>query len=245
MDTSALTALGLSPSEIKVYLCLNQIGTSRAGEIIRKSNLQSPVVHRAFHSLSEKGIVTTVNVGKIKEYQVVDPESLVNLVEHQKENLLKIVPLLKQDQMNQKNAPIARVYQGKKGVRELIYSLLEKDPEKLLVYGGPLKSIEVLGEFFWDNFHKRRLHNRISGQFILHNSLKKRAKLVNAMSQTKVRLTSANFEELTETFVSQNKVAIVLYSDIPFGFLIEEKSIAKSYQKFFELMWESSKSVSF
>ena len=51
MDTQILEDIGLTGSEIKVFLTLLELGSSTAGKVVGKSGLQNAVVHRAFHSL--------------------------------------------------------------------------------------------------------------------------------------------------------------------------------------------------
>lgn len=45
MDTTALEELGLSPTEIKIYLCLLTLGPSKAGQLVKQSGVQNPVAH--------------------------------------------------------------------------------------------------------------------------------------------------------------------------------------------------------
>ncbi len=133
-----------------------------------------------------------------------------------------------------------KVYRGVKAIKELWNYMLEGSDE-LLAYGGAEKSLTLLGDSFWDNFHKRRITNKTKFRAVFHQSLKERATQLNKLQLTEVRTTSKNFEELAETVISGNKVAIIIYSDAPYGFLIEEKIAVKSYSKFFELIWKESK----
>ena len=57
MDNSILEDLGLTGAEIKVFISLLELGSSTAGKVVEKSGLQNAVVHRAFHSLAEKGLL--------------------------------------------------------------------------------------------------------------------------------------------------------------------------------------------
>lgn len=38
-----------------------------------------------------------------------------------------------------------------------------------------------------------------------------------------------------------NKVAIIVWTEIPLGFVIENKIIAKTYLDYFESLWENAK----
>ena len=65
------------------------------------------------------------------------------------------------------------------------------------------------------------------------------------MSQLKdvnVKYTPDEFEGMTETAIAGNKVAIIVYSDIPIGFYMEDEAVAKSYKHFFTQLWTTARS---
>ena len=45
MNTKILEDLGLTKSEIKVYLALLELGSSSAGDILKKANIHNSVFH--------------------------------------------------------------------------------------------------------------------------------------------------------------------------------------------------------
>ena len=98
----------------------------------------------------------------------------------------------------------------------------------------------LLGDFFWEAFHKKRIAKKIKAKLIFHSSLKWWTKELNKYKLTEVRTTEKDFEELTETIICGNRVAIIIYLDKPFGFLIEEILASKSYKKFFEILWKTA-----
>jgi sugar-specific transcriptional regulator TrmB len=239
METKILEELGLTDSEVKVFLTLLKIGPAKAGDVINKSNLQNPVVHRAFHSLIEKGIITYSFEGKIKYYQSIDPTLLLNLLDEKRIRLETIIPELKKLHEIRNEKTKATIHQGKKGVRKLLNYLLNNCEKEFLSYGAPKKSLELLEDFFWKGFHNNRINNKISARMIFNISLKDRAKELNLLSKTTVRTTSKEFEELVETIIVKDKVGIIIYLNDPIGILIEEELAAKSYRNFFEIIWES------
>ncbi len=240
MDTSILEDIGLTGAEIKVFLSLLELGSSTAGKVVEKSGLQNAVVHRAFHSLIEKGLVTYVLEGKIKHYQAIEPKLLLNFLEEKKARLEKILPELEAKRKLQKEKPKATIFQGTRGIKELLYLMLETDSKEYFAYGGPQKAHDLLGDFFWEAFHKKRIIKKIKAKLIFHSSLKWWAKELNKYKLTEVRTTEKDFEELTETIICGSRVAIIIYLDKPFGFLIEENLASKSYKKFFEILWKTA-----
>ena len=241
METKILEEIGLTPSEVDVFLTLLKISPAKAGEVIDKSNLQNPVVHRAFHSLIGKGLITFSFEGKIKYYQAINPSLLLNLLEERKKRLEAIIPELSKLREIKREKTKAIIHQGKRGVRELLNYLLDNCNDEFLSYGAPEKSLELLEDFFWKGFHNKRISKNIKAKMIFNTSLEKRANELNKLKKTEVRTTSKEFEELVETVIAKDKVGIIIYLEDPIGILIEEELAAKSYRKFFELIWKSCK----
>ncbi len=243
MDTSILKDLGLTGAEIKVFLTLLELGTSTAGKVVEKSGLQNAVVHRAFHSLGEKGLLTYILEGRIKHYQAIQPKALLNFIDEKKARLEKILPELEAKQKLAKEKPKAIIFHGIRGVKELISSMLDTNAKEYYAYGGPQKADDLLGHHFWERFHKIRSTKKVNAQLIFHSSLKQWGKEINGLSFTNVKITSKDFEELTETIICGDKVAIVIYLDKPYGFLIQEKLAAKSYKSFFKILWNDANNI--
>lgn len=239
MDTSILEDIGLTGAEIKVFLSLLELGSSTAGKVVEKSGLQNAVVHRAFHSLAEKGLITYVKEGKIKHYQTIEPKQLLNFLDEKKARIEKILPELEAKREIAKQKPQAIIFQGMRGVKELITLMLDTTSKEYFAYGGPQKAHDLLGDFFWENFHRKRIKKNIKAKLLFHSSLKWWVDDLNKKFKlTTVKTTKRNFEELTETIICGKRVAIIIYLDKPFGFLIEEQIAANSYKRFFELVWE-------
>lgn len=237
MDASILEDLGLTGAEIKVFLALLELGSSSAGKVVEKSGLQNAVVHRAFHSLAEKGLITSILMGKTRNYQTIEPKLLLTFLDEKKAKLEKILPELELKRKLAKEKPSATLFQGVRGIKELLNLMLDTNSKEYFAYGGPQKSHDLLGDFFWEAFHKKRIKKKIKAKLLFHSSLKWWGDQLNKFSLTQVKTTQKDFEELTETVICGNRVGIIIYSDKPFGFLIEEELAVKSYVKFFKLIW--------
>lgn len=240
MDTSILEDIGLTGAEIKVFITLLELGSSNAGKVVDKSGLQNAVVHRAFHSLAEKGLITYVLEGRIKQYQAIEPKLLLNFLDEKKARLKQLLPELEIKQQMAKARPQATIFQGIRGIKELINLMLETDAKEYSIFGGAKISNDMLGEHFWAQFHNKRIEKNIHGRLLFHNSLKEWGEQLTKKKLTDVRYTAQGFEELTETLICGDRVAIILYTEKPFGFLIEESAAADSYRKFFELLWQQN-----
>lgn len=241
MDTKILEDLGLTGAEIKVFIALLELGSSTAGRVVEKSGLQNAVVHRAFHSLAEKGLITSIQQGKIKTYQTIEPKQLLNFIDEKRSQLEKIIPELEAKQSKETEKPTATLFQGIRGVKELINLMIETNSKEYFAYGGPQKANDLLGNHFWANFHLRRIEKKIDAQLLFHKSLEDWGSELNKKKLTTVKYTKQDFEALTETIICGDKVGIIIYLDKPYGFLLKEETAADSYRKFFDILWKTAK----
>jgi len=239
MDTSIMEDIGLTQAEIKVYLTLLKLGSSPAGPIVEKSGLQNSVVHRTLHRLIEKAIITYVMEGKKKYYQATNPKLIVDYIEDKKKRFESILPqLLAQQQISRKKHEAA-IFRGLRGIREILNQMIESGKE-YYAYGGPQKSHDLLGDYTWKAFHKKRISRKIHAKLIFNYSLKWWGEKLNKKRLTEVRYTKKEFEQLTETIICGNRIAIIVYSDNPYGFLIEDQTVTDSYKKFFNILWKEA-----
>ena len=74
----------------------------------------------------------------------------------------------------------------------------------------------------------------------LDETIRKFGQELNKRPLSQVRFLP-EFEQLTETIIVGNKVGIIVFTENPYGFLIEDKIVAESYRKQFELMWKMAK----
>ncbi len=238
MDTKILEDIGLSTAEIKVYLALLELGTATAGPILEKAGLQNSVVHMTLNKLIDKGFVTFVKEGKRNHYQAANPRHIIEYMNEKKERFEQILPelLLKQRQSREK--PEVITFRGVKGIRELLYELLEAGGENHYTVGSCVKSL-MMGEAWWVSYHKKRATRRIRAKLIFNESLRQWCE-INRYPKAEYKFTHTNFEPLTETIIRNDKIGIIIWTDKPFGVLLHNKEAADSYTHYFELIWNQA-----
>lgn len=238
MDTQILEDLGFTNAEIKVYLALLELGTSTAGPIIEKSGLQSSVVHTTINKLIGKGFVSFVKVGQRNHYQASNPKNIIDYIDEKKNRFTQILPelILKQESAKQKSEIVS--FRGIKGIRELLYELLNAGGTEHHTLGSPKESV-MMGDHFWTSYHKKRAQKGIKAKLIFNDSLKDWCD-VNLYPDTEYRFTASGFEPLTETIIRNDKIGIIIWTQIPMGVLIHNKVAAKSYDSFWKVMWDSN-----
>jgi len=238
MDTQILADLGFTSAEIKVYLALLELGLSTAGPIIDKSDLQSSVVHMTLNKLIKKGFVSFVKEGQRNHYQAADPKHISDYIDDKKMQYESLLPelLLKQDMAKKKSE--VTTFKGIKGIRELLYVLLEAGGNEHHTFGSSKDSL-MMGDAFWLSYHKKRNEKNIKAKLLFNESLKEWCD-VNLYPKTEYKFTKMGFEPLTETIIRNDKIGIILWTETPIGILIHNKVAAESYDKFWEMMWKAN-----
>jgi sugar-specific transcriptional regulator TrmB len=238
MDPQILEDIGLTNAEIKVYLALLELGTSTAGPIIEKSGLQSSVVHMTLNKLLDKGLISFVKEGQRKHYQAADPKHIVEFINEKRERFEQILPELLIKQQTAAERPEAVLFKGVRGIKELLLELLDAGGKEHHVFGSSIKSL-MMGTAWWLSYHKKRAAKGIYAKLMFNESLRDWCSK-NAYPKAEYKFTKAGFEPLTETFIRNEVVAVVIWTDVPLGILIRNKAAADSYDGFFNMMWNSA-----
>jgi sugar-specific transcriptional regulator TrmB len=106
INTEILEDLGFSHAEIKVYLSLLELGSTKAGSVVKTSGLQNFVVHLTLNKLAKKGLVSFVRHRKVKHYSATNPRNFLRFIDekvHRFEEILQI--LLEKQQRQEKITP--------------------------------------------------------------------------------------------------------------------------------------------
>ncbi|MFH1053979.1 MAG: helix-turn-helix domain-containing protein [Candidatus Woesearchaeota archaeon] len=238
MDTKILEDIGLSNAEIKVYLALLELGVSTAGPIIEKSGLQSSVVHMTLNKLIDRGFISFVKEGQRNHYQASNPKHIIDYIEEKKLKFENILPELLLKQHTSKEKREITVFRGIKGIRELLFELLEAGGNEHHTFGSSERSL-MMGDTFWMTYHKKRSRMKIKARLMFNESLKEWCKS-HKYQNAELRFTKKGFEPLTETIIRNDKIGIIIWIDKPIGILIHNKAAAESYDQFFEVMWNTA-----
>src|SRR3989344_7245931 len=84
MNTQILKQVGLTDTEIKVYLALLSVGSTSAGHLVEETGLYRKNLYDALNKLIDKGLVTYVIENKIKLFQAKNPENLEKYLDEKK-----------------------------------------------------------------------------------------------------------------------------------------------------------------
>src|SRR3989344_4373032 len=121
---AVLESLGFSPNEIKVYLALNDHGSSKAGTVSKIAKIDRSSCYNSLKSLIEKGLVSYTSIGQVKWFQAAGPKKLLDYLKEQEEDVQEILPELDARHKASKIKGQVRLFKGLKGVRTVLQDIL-------------------------------------------------------------------------------------------------------------------------
>lgn len=235
MNIQPLKDMGLTEVETNVYLALLEKGPSPTGIIIKKTGFHKATIYQTLERLQEKGIVSYIIEGKIKIFQAVNPNILLEQLKEKEENFKTILPELLQKSLATKERIRAEIYHGKKGIISVYRNILNY--KEYLNLGAGIPIVEILGAFFYQ-FQKIKRKKRIKAKVLVSEKIKGTS--IAREITGEYRYLPKEFEGPTNTIIYGNKIAIIAWPDL-IAFVLESKETNKVYRKYFEVLWKIAK----
>jgi sugar-specific transcriptional regulator TrmB len=242
MDTKILREIGLTDSEIKVYLALLELGSSNKAPIVKKAGITSSKIYEVMDKLIEKGLASYVLKNKVKYFNAAPPSRIKDYLEEKKAKLSeqevafeKFLPSLELKQKLVEKGTDAEVYRGWKGMQTVYNDLLEslKKGEEYCVFGASKGIDQAKVKSFYTRFNQKRLKQGLKANIIFNKNAK--GNISDAEKNAKVRY--LDHTTPSEILIYKNKTAIVLLEKEPLIILIRGESIADSFRAYFDVMW--------
>ncbi|MCK5022962.1 MAG: hypothetical protein KAS04_02205 [Candidatus Aenigmarchaeota archaeon] len=236
VEREILESMGLTDNEAKVYLTLLETGSTTAGVIVKKTNLHRSTTYEIIRRMIETGTINYVIKKGIRYFEATDPEKFLDVMKEREENFKRILPMLKMKKDIAKIKQEAHVYEGAKGVKNVLEDVLKtlKKGDEYLIFGAgnPIP----LEDHLSNNFEPRRIRKGIQMKIIFSEGTGliehyKKIKL------TKVKVLPESYVTPSEVEIFGDKTAIILWGEKPMAFVIENKEVADSFRKYFNLLW--------
>lgn len=243
-----LKQLNFSDKESTVYLALLEIGSGKANDLAKKTNLNRTTVYDILETLMQRGLVSKYKKGAGTFFNALEPKHLLTYLDREKEEKVKeiekqkikvseLLPqLISLQGVYGKNKPKVQFFEGEKGMREAYEDTL-KSKEIILAYANVQTMHEGLPNFF-PEYYKRRAAGKIYIRAIFpRNKLSvERAKL-NQEEMRDTRFLPEN--EMTfspEVNIYNNKIMIASWKE-KIAIIIESKELADLQKLTFNLLW--------
>lgn len=243
LNVEPLKEFGLSPTEISVFLALQNLGTAKAGELIHATGVQNSVMHLTLARLVKQGIVSYVRRGKVRHYQAIPPSRLLELQSERTDRLQKFVQDLEL-QSPQRDLPEAEIYEGVTGLRNMCFKLIEDavPGDDFLFFGfrspNPEYEKQVFG--FYREYTDVRIQRGLVLKGIAHEASRPQFTVRNWPHQN---IRFVNFPIIENISVCRDKAIIVPWLNAQVSFLIRSESFVRTLREYFYSLWKSAPDV--
>lgn len=244
MKEVLMQTLDITEQQAEIYLALLELGPTSVGKLINKIIIDRSSCYDCLKRLIKRGLVTYIIKDKKRYFEAVNPERLLQILneqestlERKKEELTKMMPALMEKSKSKTRLEEATVYKTKQGMRSF-FDLTLKDTKKILVISGTGKALKNM-PYYFIKWHKIRQEKNIAFKIVFNNELK--GDTVTNMPFCAIKFMPKEYSAPSTTLIFGGKVGILLWSDTPTAFVIDSKEIAKTYKKYFELIWSISK----
>lgn len=245
MDTKLLEEIGLTSSEIEIYLLLLKSGSAKVGKLMKEVSLHRSRVYEAINRLMGKGLVSYIIKNNVKFFEASDPENLLTYIEEQKEILEEkkgeinnLIPELRKQISPLMPQAEAHVLYGKEGFKTMRKDVL-KQKQTLYLIGAVGKEDKSV-QYFFPNFDRLRVKSRIKMKVLYDAEVK--GKSITKLELMETKYLPKEYSSPAVINIYADRVVNVMWQgDNPICFMIINKGIADSYRKWFELLWINAK----
>jgi sugar-specific transcriptional regulator TrmB len=235
MYESQLRELGLTNNEVNIYLSLLKQGTLSPSEIAEKLGLHRGYVYDSLKRMQEKDVIKPILKNNKKFFEAANPKSIAELLKSKLENFQKIVPNLMSLSKTIENKTKVEIHKDKKA-----YAFILKDLVSTLK-----KNDEIFMIGTYDKSLSGEVEQRYFEQYqIKINSKEIKKKIITKTGSEKIKDKNTQYKELNEEYIGKtaqiiykNKVALLVRDEPACLILIENKEVADTYKKQFELLW--------
>ncbi len=248
MDIKPLERIGLTKSEISVYLALLKLGQTTAGPIVDEAKVTRSKIYDILERLKNKGLVSHITKESTKYFRAAEPNNLVNYLEEkekeikdEKESIRRIIPELMLQQTLAKRKPIAEIFIGMKGMQNAFNVLINEFDAKETYYAfGAGKGENVTQvQLFFSRLHQKRVNKKVRSKIIFNESSRGLFE-----SQEKSKFVEARYLMGTTpaaiNIYKDNTIMAILNKE-PITFLIRNKEASDSFREYFKAMWKTAK----
>lgn len=231
--SAKLREIGLSNKESEVYVSLLKNSPIGGGDLAKLLNMDRTHTYNILNNLTNKGLATHILKNNKKLFRSTSPKNLLNQIQKKEIIIKSVLPeLLKLEEVKKESSAV-RILEGKEGLRTMVRMLFDSESKEICVFGGTGKSYDAL-KYEMPRIGETTKKIGIKGRIITGENLKD--KLFTKLSNFNIRYIKEATP--TSTMIFGDKVSINVFDEKIFVILIESKSVAESYKKYFEYLWK-------
>ena len=245
MIENSLRNLGLTDSEIKVYLALLELGSTTKGPIVDKSGVASSKIYELLEKLIQKGLASYVIKAGTKYFESAPPSRILDYLKEkeaklkQQENQLqKLIPELELKRSMAGIGSETQVFKGMKGAGTSFDDILHelKKGDEYYVLG--ISKFTPHFERFVINFHKKRAKQGIKCRIIVNELAKDVGEQLEKINLTKIKYIQKELFTPFVFIVYKDKTLISIGLEEIF-IQVRSKNLVDGLKNYFDYMWNN------
>jgi sugar-specific transcriptional regulator TrmB len=234
-----LKQIGLGHNESKIYLTLIKLGSSMAGKIAKEANIDRSACYDSLKALIKKGLVSYAIEANRKKFAASNPSRLKEYLKEKESLVDGVLPGLKEMFKSKEEKSQVSMYLGLKGLKTVFEDILQnaKNSENLVIdsHGQFREKMP----FYAPHYIKGLVANKIKVRRLVRRSKEKK---IHTSQNTFVKYFTGNISETPiTTNIYSDKIALILWTDVPEAVIIRNKAAHDAYKEYFEILWKSSK----
>jgi len=245
-----LKAIGLTNSEVKVYLALLKLGISSKGNILKEAKIAPSKVYHVLDKLMDKGLASMIIKNNVKHFSAAPVFRIKDYLEKKKDELKEeektfneIEPFLQSLQKKRAEETKAEIFLGWKGMETIYSNLLDKIRKGQIAYvlgaskgANPKKSMQ-----FFSKYGSLAKKKGISVRVIFNENSRKYAYEGEKEAGIKYIKKFLPLTTPVEVLIAEGITAIVMLKEEPLIVLIHDKETSESFISYFEQLWKIAK----
>jgi len=234
-----LAAIGLTKSEIRVYLFLLESGVSTPPQVSRGTKIARTNCYNILQALKEKKLIEEQKKGKRKAYLASDPEALLRSLERKKEAVERLLPDLRALYTVQKNKPKITFYDGLEQIKDIYDQSLNS--EEIHAIGSTQYITGLMPEFFEGWTQKIKKKGIMFHDIITHESREKGGKQMKELLKGMYSMhtfPSRHDDFPTDILVWNKNIALITLAEPIFGTVLTSPILADTFRIMFTVMVE-------
>jgi predicted transcriptional regulator len=243
--SDVMAALGVSPTGVKVYWALLELGKSSADAVALRAGTYKANAYQALEKLEGLGLVSTVMEGRKRQFMATDPRKLENALDEWRDaqskrydslktSLDSVMPRMFSAFGSVKASDEFEVYRGRKAYRALILDILKEKPSSWKGFGN----LQVL-EFFPLDFTKWFRSVKIRLFSTRTPEMEDRLKTARKTTDTQVQWLPPQMHMPIVWTVFGGNLLILIYQPDIIALRIRSNDIAQTFTNQFDYLWKN------
>ncbi len=240
METAfVLKQLGLSETEITVYIELLPLGIVKLQDISKKTGLPRSTTYHTLNYLIAKGLVAKIVKDKITHYTASDPKKFQAELDEKKQLLDSILPELSSLHKSIHNPSSVEIYEGFKGIQTILSDLVSVQ-QQVYYFGGYTKSLSVL-KHLPNYVRQMRIEKKIPAKMVYDYTDEPILHTKEYRKYSELRFLDDFKDFPCMIFIYGDKVSMFSHKTELVGVIIQNKDFSEAMKFFFNMVWEKAK----